>query len=65
MTPYLSYWMQGVELIVAAEKEISVRRGWFGSPHCRAPGHTLGSEEIATIDRFCAEFAEMVPELLR
>ncbi|MET7519724.1 dihydrodipicolinate synthase family protein [Streptomyces sp. NPDC005480] len=65
MTPYLSYWMQGVELIVAAEKEISVRRGWFGSAHCRAPGHTLDGEETAMIDRFCAEFAEMVPELLR
>lgn len=65
MVPYLSYWMQGVELIVAAEKEISVRRGWFGSAHCRAPGHRLDEEETRMIDRFCAEFAELVPELGR
>ncbi|MFF3494825.1 dihydrodipicolinate synthase family protein [Streptomyces sp. NPDC002795] len=65
MVPYLSYWMQGVELIVAAEKEISVRRGWFGSAHCRAPGHRLDEEEIRMIDRFCTEFAELIPELAR
>ncbi|MDV3124232.1 dihydrodipicolinate synthase family protein [Mycobacterium sp. 21AC1] len=57
MLPYLSSWMQGVELIVAVEKEISVRRGWFGSAHCRAPGHRLDDEELRTIDRFCADFA--------
>lgn len=56
MLPYLSYWMQGVELIIAAEKEISVRRGWFGSAHCRAPGHRLDEQELRMIDRFCAEF---------
>ncbi|MDI3418743.1 dihydrodipicolinate synthase family protein [Streptomyces luteolus] len=65
LVPYLSYWMQGVELIVAAEKEISVRRGWFGSAHCRAPGHCLDDEELCMIDRFCAEFAGLVPELAR
>ncbi|MCX4548197.1 dihydrodipicolinate synthase family protein [Streptomyces sp. NBC_01500] len=65
MLPYLSYWMQGVELIVAAEKEISVRRGWFGSAHCRAPGHRLDHEELRLIDRFCAEFSDLIPELTR
>lgn len=59
MVPFLSYWMQSVELIVAAEKEISRRRGWFGSAHCRAPGHRLDGEEHAMIDRFCAEFPEL------
>ncbi|WP_406348551.1 dihydrodipicolinate synthase family protein [Streptomyces sp. NBC_00144] len=62
MTPYLSYWMQSVELIVAAEKEISVRRGWFGSAHCRAPGYRLDQEELRMINRFCAEFADLLPE---
>lgn len=66
MLPYLTYWMQGgVELIVAAEKEISVRRGWFRSAHCRAPGYRLDAEESAMIDRFCADFAGMIPELGR
>ncbi|MBO2465410.1 dihydrodipicolinate synthase family protein [Actinomadura violacea] len=62
MLPYLSYWMQGVELIVAVEKEISRRRGWFASAHCRAPAHRLDHEELAMIDRFCAEF---LPEAAR
>ncbi|MEU3053710.1 dihydrodipicolinate synthase family protein [Streptomyces griseus] len=65
MLPYLSYWMQNVELIIAVEKEISVRRGWFASAHCRAPGYGLDDEEQRTIDRFCAEFAALVPELAR
>lgn len=56
LAPYLSYWMQGVELIVAVEKEISRRRGWFGSAHCRAPGYRLDAEELTMIDRFCAGF---------
>lgn len=56
MVPYLSYWMQGVELIVAVEKEISRRRGWFASAHCRAPAYRLDAGELATVDRFCAEF---------
>ncbi|TDC07516.1 dihydrodipicolinate synthase family protein [Nonomuraea longispora] len=56
LLPYLSYWMQGVELIVAAEKEISRRRGWIGSAHCRAPGYRLDEEEHRMIDRFVEEF---------
>ena len=58
MVPYLSYWMQSVELIIAAEKLISYRRGWISSPHCRAPGYPLDTEEIRQIDRFLHEFAE-------
>ncbi|WP_405406203.1 dihydrodipicolinate synthase family protein [Streptomyces sp. NBC_01104] len=65
MLPFLSYWMQNVELIIAVEKEISVRRGWFASAHCRAPGYVLDDEERKTIDRFCAEFAPLIPELVR
>lgn len=61
LLPYLSYWMQHVELIVAAEKAISVRRGWFASDHCRAPGWTLDIEERATVDRFMTEFQEYLP----
>lgn len=60
LLPYLSYWMQGVELIIAVEKEISVRRGWFASAHCRAPAYRLDDEEHRTIDRFCGEFAEQL-----
>jgi hypothetical protein len=41
MLPWLSYWMQSVELIVAAEKEISARRGLIRTAHCRAPAWRL------------------------
>lgn len=56
MLPYLSYWMQSIELIVAAEKEISARRGIIGSRVCREPAHTLDAAEQAMIDEFLIEF---------
>jgi dihydrodipicolinate synthase/N-acetylneuraminate lyase len=63
LLPYISYWMLHNELIVAAEKLISVRRGWFESAHCRAPAHLLDAEEVAMVDRFLAEFGDYVPSL--
>ncbi|MGH3737167.1 MAG: dihydrodipicolinate synthase family protein [Micromonosporaceae bacterium] len=63
LLPYLSYWMQHVELVVAAEKLISVRRGLIDTPLCRAPGWALDVEETATVDRFLDEFsAELTSE---
>lgn len=59
LLPYLSYWMQSVELIVAVEKLISQRRGWIASAHCRRPARELDKTEIAQVDRFLAEFAEL------
>lgn len=56
LLPYLSYWMQDVELIIAAEKLISVRRGWFSSPHCRAPSYRLDAEETRMVEYFLTEF---------
>ncbi|MEB4614562.1 dihydrodipicolinate synthase family protein [Leucobacter sp. M11] len=58
LLPFISYWMQGVELIIAAEKWISARRGIIASDHCRAPARQLDSEEIALLERFLAEFSE-------
>jgi 4-hydroxy-tetrahydrodipicolinate synthase len=63
LLPYISYWMLDIELIIAAEKLISVRRGLFASAYCRAPRRELDQEEIRTIDRFLAEFADYLPEL--
>lgn len=56
LLPYLSYWMQSVELIVAAEKLISHRRGLFASATCRAPAYRLDAEEVDMIGRFIEEF---------
>lgn len=56
MLPYLSYWMQSVELIVAAEKRISYLRGWIATDACREPGHALDREELTMVDEFLTEF---------
>jgi 4-hydroxy-tetrahydrodipicolinate synthase len=60
LLPYISYWMQSVELIVSAEKRISQRRGIIFSDHCRVPARQLDQEENAMIERF---FDEFEPEL--
>lgn len=57
MLPYLSYWMQSVELIVAAEKLISLRRGLVRSATCRAPAHALDHGEIRLVEAFLQEFS--------
>jgi dihydrodipicolinate synthase/N-acetylneuraminate lyase len=56
LLPYISYWMQSVELIIAAEKRISLRRGLIDSDYCRAPTRRLDAEEDAMIERFLDEF---------
>jgi 4-hydroxy-tetrahydrodipicolinate synthase len=58
MLPWVSYWMQNVELIVAAEKEISARRGLIRTGRCRAPGWRLDAVELRAIDAFLTEFAD-------
>ncbi len=60
LLPYLSYWMQSVELIIAAEKLISVRRGFIVEPYCRRPSYELDELEVKSIDRFCVEFASLL-----
>jgi len=55
IVPYLSYWMQNVELIVQVEKTISHRRGWITSDYCRRPGRELDKYESDTVDKFIAQ----------
>jgi dihydrodipicolinate synthase/N-acetylneuraminate lyase len=63
LLPYISYWMLDTELIIAAEKLISARRGLFASAYCRAPAHRLDAEEVRMVDRFLAEFADLLTVL--
>ncbi|WP_327092970.1 dihydrodipicolinate synthase family protein [Nonomuraea sp. NBC_01738] len=63
LLPYISYWMLDTELIIAAEKLISVRRGLFAGAHCRAPGHRLDAEEIRVVGRFLGEFTDLLKEV--
>lgn len=59
LLPYISYWMQSIELIIAAEKRISYLRGLIASDYCRAPAWQLDERERAMIDIFLEEFAEL------
>lgn len=56
LLPYVSYWMQDVNLIVAAEKRVSALRGIIPADHCRAPAYELDALELEMVDRFLAEF---------
>jgi len=58
LLPYISYWMQGVEPIVKAEKVILKRRGIIASDYCRSPSYTLDGREQAQIEQFMSDFAE-------
>jgi len=58
LLPYISYWMQGVELIVKVEKVILKRRGIIASDYCRSPCYTLDEREQAQIEQFMSDFAE-------
>ena len=58
LLPYISYWMQGVELIVKAEKVILKRRGLIASDYCRSPAYALDAAELAQIEQFLDEFGE-------
>lgn len=63
LLPYISYWMLDTELIIAAEKLVSARRGLIDSAYCRAPAHRLDAEEERMVDRFLAEFADLLIQL--
>ncbi len=58
--PWLTYWMQSVELVVAAEKLVLQRRGIVASARCRRPGYALDQREVAQVDAFLAEFDELL-----
>jgi 4-hydroxy-tetrahydrodipicolinate synthase len=56
LLPYISYWMQGIELIVRAEKRILKLRGIIADDYCRSPSYALDPREDAQIEQFLAEF---------
>ncbi|KAA1418287.1 dihydrodipicolinate synthase family protein [Mumia zhuanghuii] len=63
LLPFISYWMLDTELIIAAEKRISFRRGLFASDFCRGPAHKLDAEELRRIEVFLEEFSDLLPDL--
>lgn len=58
--PFICYWMQHPELIVAAEKLMSQRRGLVTSACCREPAWHLDSYEVSMVDEFLAEFQDIL-----
>lgn len=58
LRPFLEHWMSHVELIVAAEKAISFRRGLISAPTCRAPGYPLDEALSSEVQSFITEFAD-------
>lgn len=60
LLPYISYWMQSIEMIIRAEKYILKRRGLIATDYCRSPSYTLDEGEIAQIERFLVDFAELL-----
>jgi 4-hydroxy-tetrahydrodipicolinate synthase len=57
LLPYLTYWMQSVELIIAAEKLIAAERGLIDTPVCRRPCYQLDRHEVDAVHRFLRQFA--------
>lgn len=60
LLPYIGYWMQGVELIIQAEKSILYRRGIIATDYCRAPGYPLDATELEMIERFLTTFSTLL-----
>jgi len=58
LLPYITYWMQGIELIIKVEKVILKRRGIIASDYCRGQAYTLDQREQTQIDQFMSEFSE-------
>jgi 4-hydroxy-tetrahydrodipicolinate synthase len=60
LLPYISAWMQEVELIIQAEKTILHRRGLVAGDYCRPPGRPLDPEELDRIGEFLERFADLL-----
>lgn len=56
LLPYITYWMQGVELIIKVEKVILKQRGIIASDYCRSPAYILDKHELRQIENFMNDF---------
>lgn len=60
LLPYVVYWMQNLELSIAAHKTILARRGLINSTYCRDPSWLLDARELMQIDEFFQEFSDIL-----
>src|SRR5258706_10483126 len=61
LLPFISYWMQGLELIIKVEKVILKRRGIIACDYCRSPSYTLDERDLAQVEKFMNKFARWLP----
>ena len=64
LLPLLNFMMQSVEMLIAVEKQLLVRRGIIRSARCRAPAWTLDSFHKAELEQYAIELAEWLPAFL-
>jgi dihydrodipicolinate synthase/N-acetylneuraminate lyase len=60
LLPFISYWMQNVELMIAAEKLISRERGWISCSRCRGPAWRFDEIERKQIASFLHAFGALL-----
>lgn len=60
LLPFISYWMQSIELLIKAEKSILKRRGIIKTDYCRGISYVMDERESRMIDDFLLEFAEFL-----
>lgn len=60
LVSFVGYWMQDVELIIKAEKVISMKRGIISTDTCRDPCWELSGFEREMIDRCMDEFGRYI-----
>jgi 4-hydroxy-tetrahydrodipicolinate synthase len=53
MLPLLNFMMQSIEMLVAVEKVLLVRRGLIASAYCRSPRWTIDRQHLDELDYLC------------
>ncbi|MGH9402742.1 MAG: dihydrodipicolinate synthase family protein [Terriglobia bacterium] len=63
LLPMLNFMMQSVEMLIACEKLLLVRRGIFPSACSREPAFRLDSFQLAELERHSKALAEWLPKM--
>lgn len=61
MLPLLNFMMQSVEMLIACEKLLLVRRDMISSTCCREPAFRLDNFQLAELDRYVKDLADWLP----
>jgi dihydrodipicolinate synthase/N-acetylneuraminate lyase len=64
LLPLLNFMMQSVEMLIAVEKQLLVRRGIIKSERCRAPAWAIDSFQMAELEQYATGLAEWLPAFL-